>query len=118
MINRDVFITGTVDKIPEELLENRITIEGNLCGLLLRDLLRYDDIGMDITKSEMYTRDGRFLYNLGARLREKGFEKVDEVTLLSNLGEDELNRVQAMGGYRIIEHLMNILDDRNWDAVF
>ena len=118
MINQDVFITGTVDKIPEELLENRITIEGNLCGLLLRDLLRYDDVGMDITKSEMYTRDGRFLYNLGARLREKGFEKVDEVTLLSNLSEDELNRVQAMGGYRIIEHLMNILDDRNWDAVF
>lgn len=117
MIDKDIFVTGAADKIPEELLTNRMTIEGNLCGLLLRDLLKYDDIKTDITNTEMYTRDGRFLYGLGMRLREKGFERVDEVTLLSNLNEDENNRVQAMGGYRAIEHLMNILNDRNWEAV-
>lgn len=113
-----MFIDGIVDKYPAELLEGRMTIEGNLCGLLLKDLTKYDDIKDDITSDNMVTRDGRFLFNIGKNLRAKGFSVLDEVSLLSNIDEASANRVTSMGGYKTIEHLMSVLTDKNWDAIY
>lgn len=117
-INKDAFIPGILDKYPERLLEGRVTAEGNFCGLLLKDLTRYDDIGADVVSENMVTKDGRFLFNIGKNLRMKGFAVLDEVSLLSNIDEGSAERIAAMGGYKTINHLMEVLTEKNWDAVF
>lgn len=117
MINKELFIPNICEKYPAELLENRVTAEGNLCGMLLKDLTRYDDLSAnDINTDSMVTRDGRFLFSVGKTLRVKGFALLDEVSLLSNLDEESLEKIQQFGGYKVLEHLMDIQDDKNWDA--
>lgn len=116
MIDRTMFIPKIVETYPAELLENRLTIEGNLCGMLLKDLTRFDELSADVSSDTMITKDGRFLFGIGKSLRGKGFAVLDEVTLLSNMDQESIDRINGFGGYKVIEHLMAIQTDKNWEA--
>ena len=49
MLNKEQFVVGITEKYPEELLEGRMTIEGNYLACLFSDLTYYDDIKQLIT---------------------------------------------------------------------
>ena len=40
------FVVGVEDKYPKALLENRLSIEGNVCGALFKDILLLDDASL------------------------------------------------------------------------
>ena len=94
MIDKRQFISGVLEKINnhEELLEGRLTTEGNVCGCLLGDLTYYDDSGLEA--SDFLTKHGRMLFALGKQIRDKGFSTFDEITLLSNVNDDVKDKIE------------------------
>ena len=117
MLNKEQFVVGITGKYPEELLEGRMTIEGNYLACLFSDLTYYDDIKQCVTENSFITQQGRFLFCLIRSLREKGFSVTDEVTILSNCEETVKDRLDGMGGFRAIQKLMSVVDIKNWDAI-
>lgn len=117
MINKELFVAPVCEKYPLELLEDRVMIEGNFCGLLLKDLTLFTDIGADINYNSMLTYDGRFLFSLAKTLRSKGFTVVDEVSFLANANAEMKDKVDNMGGFKVIQHLMDVVSDKNSDAI-
>lgn len=114
-INKEAFIIGISDQIDERLLENRLTIEGNAVAIFLQDLTVYDDINFN--SEDFITRDGRFLFNLGRTLRKGGYSYLDEVTVFSKCKQEIIDRINAMGGYKTIQHLINVVNNKNSDAI-
>ena len=45
-MNKSQFIVGVFDPYPEKLLENRITIEGNVIGALWADPISIDEYNL------------------------------------------------------------------------
>ena len=70
MVDKKQFISGVCDLYDHRLLENSLTTEGNVCGILLSDLTYFDDCGLE--SKDFVTKHGRMLFNLGQQLREKG----------------------------------------------
>lgn len=116
MVDSENFIIGTYDKYDKRLLENRIAIEGNVVAILLQDLTNYDDCGFDI--KDFISRDGRFLFMLGRNLRQSGYALFDEVTLYSQCSDEMKDRVASIGGFKAIQHLMDVVNPKNIDAIF
>lgn len=117
MLNKEMFIVGITDKYPEELLDNRLTIEGNYLACLFSDLTYYDDIKQTVNENNFITQQGKFLFCLIRSLREKGFSVTDEVTILSNCDETVLDKLTSFGGFRAIQKMMSVVDIKNWDAI-
>ena len=115
MLDKSLFIPGIVEKYPEELLENRLTTEGNVVGTILGDLTLLDDVVLQ--PSDFVTKDGRFLFGLCKTLREKHYTLIDEVTVLSNVNEEVKEKIDEIGGWKPIQHLIDVSDIKNWDAV-
>lgn len=103
-----------MEKYPEILLSNRISVEGNVIGCLCQDMLLLDEIKID--KQSFLTQDGLFYYSLIKSLRNQGFSNLDEVTILSNTNENVQKEFQTRGGYETLSHLMEILDLKNWET--
>lgn len=114
-INKDNFIIGIPEKYDVRLLMNRVTIEGNLVSLLLQDLTCYDDNHFDYR--DFVSRDGRFLFLLGKELRSSGYTMVDEVTVYTHCSQEIKDRIESMGGFRPIQHLMDVVNPKNYDAI-
>ena len=70
MIDKSQFISGVCDMYDSRLLENSLTTEGNVCGVLLSDLTLFDDCGFE--NKDFITKHGRMLFTLGKQLRGKG----------------------------------------------
>ena len=85
-MDKNQFISGVTDKYDARLLENSLTTEGNVCGILLSDLTFFDDCGLE--SKDFVTKHGRMLFNIGKELRSKGCANFDEITLLSNINDD------------------------------
>ena len=117
MIDKRQFISGVLEKInnQEELLEGRLTAEGNVCGCLLGDLTYYDDSGLEA--SDFLTKHGRMLFTLGKQIRDKGFSTLDEITLLSNVNDDVKDKIEnELGGWRQIQNIIDAVSIKNWDS--
>lgn len=108
------FITGIKEKYPEQLLKGRIEIEGNVISCLFKDMLLLDDV--KLKKNDFITSDGMFYFSLLNQLRNKGFYSLDEITILSNLNEDVIERYNACGGWDTIQHQIDIINDNNFDT--
>lgn len=109
------YISGVEQMYDARLLNGRATIEGNVCGCLLSDLTYYDDCGMQST--DFITRHGRMLFKLGQALREKGFSTFDEITLISNVSDDVMKKIDAeLGGWKQIQTVVDAVSIKNWDA--
>ena len=117
MTDNKVFIDGVVEKYPEQLLDGRMTIEGNLLACLFEDPTLYDDIKQQIDVQNFITRDGRFLFGIVKLLREKKYSVIDEVTVLSNCTEEMKDRLTGIGGYKTIQNMASVVDLKNWEAI-
>jgi len=111
--NIEGFLTGC-DKYPEELLKGRIAIEGNVISCLAKDILLLDEINLD-TK-DFLCHDSVFYFGLFKHIRNKGFNSLDEITILSNVSELIEGAFQERGGWNVIQNLVNIINDKNWDT--
>lgn len=117
MCQIEQFVAGVVDQYPQELLENRLTVEGNLIACLYADITLYDDIKSTVSSETFLSRHGRLLFGVVKYLREKHFNVIDEVTVLSNCPEEVLDRLQSIGGWKTIQKLASTVDLKNWDAI-
>ena len=69
-----------------------------------------------LEQKDFITADGLFYYSMLKQLRSKGFYSLDEVTILSNVNEDVIERYEACGGWDIIQHQMDIINVQNFDT--
>lgn len=113
-IDKSLFLAGICDKYDERLLKGRIEIEGNVIGCLFSDVLSLDEVTLD--KTMFLSKDGRFYYGLLNDLRKKGFNVIDEVSILSNSSEAVVDRFNELGGYETVRHMMDIINPSNIDV--
>lgn len=107
------FITGITDKYPKELLKGRIEIEGNIISCLFKDMLLMDETTFQ--PKDFITSDGFFYYSMLHQLRKKGFYSLDEVTIVSNLPENVVEKYDDLGGWETIQHQIDIINLTNFD---
>ena len=72
-----------------------------------------DEITLE--QKDFITSDGLFYFSLLKQLRNKGFYSLDEVTVLSNMSEDVVERYDAYGGWEAIQHQIDIINEKNFD---
>lgn len=77
-------------------------------------MLLLDEITLE--KDDFITSDGRFYFTMLKQLRDKGFYSLDEITILSNLSENVIEKYESMGGYDSIQHQIDIINDKNFDV--
>lgn len=112
--DKRLFIAGVVDKYDRRLLENRITKEGNVIACLSKDLTILEDNKLE--KTDFITKDGRFYFGLIKSLKTKGFNTLDEVTILSNFNDEIIERFKEMGGIQTLNHMASIVSLNNFDT--
>ena len=113
-MDKSQFISGIFDKYDARLLQNSLTTEGNVCGLLLSDLTFYDDCGLE--SKDFVTKHGRMLFNLGKQLREKGLSNFDEISFLSNINEDVKEKIENFDDFikdSSLEEVSDFLQNEN-----
>ena len=76
-------------------------------------MLLLDDL--DLKKEDFITNDGRFYFGMLTQLRKKGFYSLDEVTILSNMNDEVIERYEVCGGWESIQHQIDIINDKNFD---
>lgn len=113
-IDKNAFLKGVTEKYPEELLEGRITVEGNVCASIFKDPLLLDENKLE--PSDFLTKDGRFYFGLAKSLRKSGLVVFDEVGILSNSSENVIERFEDLGGFDTIENMTSIISLQNWDT--
>lgn len=115
MVDKKQFISGICEIYDNRLLENSLTTEGNVCGVLLSDLTFFDDCGLEA--KDFVTKHGRMLFSIGKQLREKGLSNFDEISLLSNINEDVKEKIDnELGGYKAIQNIIDVVSIKNMDA--
>ena len=77
-------------------------------------MLLLDDL--DLKKEDFITNDGRFYFGMLTQLRKRGFYSLDEVTILSNMNDEVIERYEACGGWESIQHQIDIINDKNFDT--
>lgn len=105
------FISGIEDKYDKRLLENRLTVEGNVIGCLYNDPLMLDEL--ELTAKDFITEDGTFYFALAKQLRKAGYSVFDEVTILSSISDTVLAAFEERGGFKTIKSLTDIINIKN-----
>ncbi len=108
------FISGIKEKYPAELLENRLTIEGNVVASIMKDLVYLDEIRF--TSKDFISKDGHFLFSLAKYIRDKGYSVFDEVAVRSTCSESVLEKLDSIGGFDTIQHMIDVIDTKNFDV--
>lgn len=108
------FLTGVKEKYPAQLLKGRIQNEGNVISCFFKDMLLLDDTTFE--SKDFITTDGLFYFSLLKNLREKGFYSLDEITILSNMNQDVIDRYNENGGWDTIQHQIDIINVQNFDT--
>jgi len=96
------------------LLKGRIETEGNVISCFFKDMLLIDDTTFE--QKDFVTADGLFYFSMLNQLRNKGFYSLDEVTILSNLSQDAIDKYEDMGGWDSIQHQIDIINTQNFDT--
>lgn len=109
------FIDGTESIYNNSrLLKNRLTVEGNVIGILYSDPCYFDEFNLKDT--DFITKDGRFYYKVGKYLRNKGCEVIDEVAVISKLPDESKKTFEYKGGYDEIRKLTEVINVKNADV--
>lgn len=114
MIDISEFITGVKEKYPAQLLKGRIEIEGNVISCFFKDMLLLDDTTFE--QKDFVTADGLFYFSLLKNLRKKGFYSLDEITILSNMNQEVIEKFEDKGGWETIQHQIDIINTQNFDT--
>lgn len=112
----DNFLSGVEQKYPAQLLDIRLSVEGNVISCLFKDMLLLDENVFN--KNMFITRDGFFYYQMLAALRDKGFYSLDEVTIMSNFGDDFMKKFDDLGGFESVQHMADIISIENFDVYY
>ena len=96
------------------MLKGRIETEGNVISCFFKDMLLIDDTTFE--QKDFVTADGLFYFSMLNQLRNKGFYSLDEVTILSNLSQDAIDKYEDMGGWDSIQHQIDIINTHNFDT--
>jgi len=110
----DIFITGVTERYPKELLENRAMHEGNIVGIIFKDILTLDEVNLKST--DFITQDGKFYFEIANNIRKKNFNVIDDVTIFSECGEVVTNGYEQRGGWQSIQDVIDIMNDKNAEA--
>ena len=112
MLSDNIYIKG-ID-YPKELLDQRLTVEGNVIGCIWNDLMILDEI--KLKSDDFITEDGRFYFNIADRMRKQKYTSLKEIDILSApneiLNESVKEKFEEKGG---IESINNISDTINLD---
>lgn len=108
----DNFLSGS-EKYPKELLEGRVSVEGNVIASIYKDILLLDET--ELTSKDFITEDGVFYFGLAKLIRDRGFNVIDEVTILSNTTELVIDGFVDRGGWDTIQHFTDVINERNWE---
>src|SRR5574344_2275930 len=111
VIKIEKFIAGITEKYPKEVLEGRLTVEGNVIGVLYQDPLLIDEC--DFKSTDFITSDGTFYYSLAKQLRKQGYTVFDEVTILSSVSENIAEAFQERGGFETIKNMTSVVHIKN-----
>ena len=111
MIKIEKFISGITEKYPKEILEGRLTVEGNVIGCIFQDSLLLDEC--DFKSTDFITSDGNFFYSLAKRIRTQGYTVLDEVTILSSVSENIAEAFQERGGFETIKNMTDVVNIKN-----
>ena len=95
-------------------MKGRVEIEGNVVSCFFKDMLLLDEVSLE--QKDFITSDGLFYFSLLKQLRSKGFYSLDEITILSNMSEDVIERYDACGGWETIQHQIDIINEKNFDT--
>ena len=114
MIDINEFITGVKEKYTAQLLKGRVQIEGNVISCFFKDMLLLDDTIFE--QKDFVTVDGLFYFSLLKNLRKKGFYSLDEVTILSNMNQEVIDKFEDKGGWDTIQHQIDIINVKNFDT--
>lgn len=77
-------------------------------------MLLIDDTTFE--QKDFVTADGLFYFSMLNQLRNKGFYSLDEVTILSNLSQDAIDKYEDMGGWDSIQRQIDIINTQNFDT--
>ena len=88
--------------------------EGNVISCFFKDMLLLDDTTFE--QRDFITKDGLFYFSMLKKLRKQGFYSLDEITILSNLSENAINKYEDMGGWDSIQHQIDIINTQNFDT--
>lgn len=77
-------------------------------------MLLIDDTTFE--QKDFVTADGLFYFSMLNQLRNKGFYSLDEVTILSNLSQDVIDKYEDIGGWDSIQHQIDIINTQNFDT--
>ncbi|MFR3182166.1 MAG: hypothetical protein ACLTPN_00870 [Clostridia bacterium] len=102
------------------LTQNRDVLEGNFVLSLYKNPIElYGDFPIN-AENDLLTSDGRFYYNLGLNMVNKGIKTFDEISLMSFLNDyPELKlEYEDKGGWKPIHDYMEVLDEANVEAYY
>ena len=111
----DVWVAGAEEKYPNELLDGRLNAEASTIGLIWNDPLIIDET--KLTSKEFLSVDGRFYFECAKQLRSKGVVEFDEVSVISNLEKEVLDKFQEKGGYQAINNIARVVSIKNKDSI-
>ena len=103
-----------------ELTKNRTPLEGNFVLSLYKSPLEfYGDFPIN-PDTDLITSDGKFYYNLGKNMLDKGIKNFDEISLVTFLNDypDLKSEYEARGGWKAIAEYTEILDSDNIEAYY
>jgi len=107
------FLSGC-EKYPEEFLNGRKSVEGNIIACLYKDILLLEESNLQI--KDFITEDGCFFFSLAKNIRDQGFNFIDEITILSNISDFVETGFQNRGGWDTVQNLIDIINDKNWET--
>lgn len=102
------------------LKENRDSLEGNfVLSLYNNPIDLFGDYPIN-SETDLITSDGKFYYNLGKNMVNKGIKTFDEVSILTFLNDyPELkSEYESKGGWKSISEYMSILDENNTEMYY
>lgn len=110
----DDFLMGISERFPSEILKGRMLVEGNVIACLAKDLLLVDDT--HLSNEYFITKDGNFYFELIKTIREKNFSSIDDVTILSNMNEEVVEKYTEFGGWDVLQHMIDVINLNNFDT--
>lgn len=109
-----LLVSSSAKHYPEYLLADRNQVEGNIIGCLAKDIGLLDDFKG--TKQDFHTKQGRFFFEVLRLLREKGINRLDEISLMTLLNQKAQDKLESYGGLGSLERLAKHINTENWDA--
>lgn len=103
-----------------DLTKNRHSLEGNfVLSLYNSPLDLYGDFPIN-PDTDLITSDGKFYYNLGKNMVNRGIKNFDEISILTFINDypEIKSEYEAKGGWKAISDYISMLDPENIEVYY